>query len=174
MTDGLRWQEVFSGAEENLMNKQNGKVTDVAALKKSYWRTTPADRRLALMPFLWNVIAKRGQIFGNRQLGSDAYVTNGFFFSYPGTTKRFAVSQILASIATIKCQTRMSRCSSGSSASHHFKVISLLLGPGTYCNCVGFQSRPLRLGGQRRRHTCYATVGASQSSKSRNPSRVGG
>ncbi len=84
MTDGLRWQEVFSGAEENLMNKQNGKVTDLAALKKSYWRTTPADRRLALMPFLWNVIAKRGQIFGNRQLGSDAYVTNGFFFSYPG------------------------------------------------------------------------------------------
>jgi hypothetical protein len=103
MTDDLRWQEVFSGAEENLMNKQNGKVTDVAALKKSYWRTTPADRRLALMPFLWNVIAKRGQIFGNRQLGSDAYVTNGFFFSYPGTTKRFAVPQILASIATIKC-----------------------------------------------------------------------
>jgi hypothetical protein len=84
MTDGLRWQEVFSGAEQNLMNKQNGKVTDVVALKKSYWRTTPADRRLALMPFLWNVIAKQGQIFGNRQLGSDAYVTNGFFFSYPG------------------------------------------------------------------------------------------
>lgn len=83
MTDGPRWQEVFSGAEENLMNKQNGKVTDVAALKKSYWRATPADRRLALMPFLWNVIAKRGQIFGNRKLGSDAYVTNGFFFCIP-------------------------------------------------------------------------------------------
>ena len=84
MTDGLRWQEVFTGAEENLMNKKNGKVTDVAALKKSYWRATPEERRLTLMPFLWSVIAKEGQIFGNRQLGSDAYVTNGLFFSYPG------------------------------------------------------------------------------------------
>ncbi len=84
MTDGLRWQELFSGAEENLMSKKDGGVADVAALKKSYWRATSEERRLALMPFLWSVIAKRGQIFGNRQLGSDAYVTNGFFISYPG------------------------------------------------------------------------------------------
>jgi hypothetical protein len=36
------------------------------------------------MPFLWQVTAKKGQIFGNRDKGSDAYVTNGRFFSYPG------------------------------------------------------------------------------------------
>ena len=84
MTDGFRWQELFDGAEESLMNKQNGKVKNEAELKKSYWRATPEERREALMPFVWQVIAKQGQIFGNRDKGSDAYVTNHMFFSYPG------------------------------------------------------------------------------------------
>lgn len=84
MTDGLRYQEVFGGADPDLMNKENGGVTDVNALKKSYWRETPRERREALMPFVWTVVAKNGQIYGNRELGSGAYVTNGFNFSYPG------------------------------------------------------------------------------------------
>ena len=84
MTDGLRWQEVFSGAESILMNKENGAVSDEAALRKAYWRDTPEARRVALMPFLWTVIAKQGQIYGHRSAGSDAYVTNGLNFSYPG------------------------------------------------------------------------------------------
>jgi hypothetical protein len=84
MTDGLRWQEVFSGAELSIMSKKNGNVASEAALKKTYWRGSAEERRAALMPFLWTVIAKQGQIFGNREKGSDAFVTNGFFFSYPG------------------------------------------------------------------------------------------
>jgi hypothetical protein len=84
MTDGLRWQEVFSGAEQSLMNKKNGKVTDEASLKKTYWREAPEARREGLLPFVWGVMAKQGQIFGNREKGSDAYVTNGLWFSYPG------------------------------------------------------------------------------------------
>lgn len=84
MTDGLRWQEVFYGAEASLMNKKNGKVENEAALKKAYWRERSEERREALMPFLWTVMAKEGQVFGNREKGSDAFVTNGFFFSYPG------------------------------------------------------------------------------------------
>ena len=66
------------------MTKQNGKVKYEAELKKSYWRATPEERREALMPFVWQVIAKQGQIFGNRDKGSDAFVTNHMFFSYPG------------------------------------------------------------------------------------------
>ncbi len=66
------------------MNKQNGKVQDIAALKKAYWREDVQARREALMPFLWQVVGKQGQIFGNRDKGSDAYVTNHMFFSYPG------------------------------------------------------------------------------------------
>jgi hypothetical protein len=84
MTDGLRWQEVFKGAEESLMNKKNGKVKKEEELKKTYWRATADERRQVLMPFVWQVIAKQGQIFGNRDKGSDAYVTNHMFFSYPG------------------------------------------------------------------------------------------
>jgi hypothetical protein len=84
MTDGLRWQEVFDGAEASLMNKQNGKVKDEAAVKRAYWRETIEARREALMPFVWDVMAKQGQLFGSREKGSDAFVTNGMFFSYPG------------------------------------------------------------------------------------------
>jgi hypothetical protein len=84
MADGLRWQEVFGGAEESLMNKKNGKVEDAAVLKKAYWRDSVEARRAALMPFVWTVISKDGQIYGNREAGSDAYVTNGLNFSYPG------------------------------------------------------------------------------------------
>jgi len=84
MTDGLRWQEVFSGADKTLMSKKNGKVIDEASLKKAYWRETSEARREALLPFVWGVMAKQGQIFGNREKGSDAYVTNGLWFSYPG------------------------------------------------------------------------------------------
>jgi hypothetical protein len=84
MTDGLRWQEVFNGAEESLMTKENGGVSDVAGLKKTYWRDTPEARRAALLPFVWSVMSKNGQIYGNRNRGSDAFVTNGRNFSYPG------------------------------------------------------------------------------------------
>src|SRR5262249_13427398 len=60
MTDGLRWQEVFKGADDALMNKAN-RVTDPEELKKVFWRDTPDARRQELMPFLWTVIAKQGQ-----------------------------------------------------------------------------------------------------------------
>ena len=84
MTDGLRWQEVFQGAAPVLMTKGNGEGSNIPALKRAYWRVTETARREALMPFLWTVIARHGQIYGNRTLGSDAHVTNGKNFSYPG------------------------------------------------------------------------------------------
>ncbi len=84
MTDGLRWQEVFGGADKILLDKENGGVEDVDALAKAYWRETPQERREVLMPFLWNVIARQGQIYGSQAKGSVAYVTNGHNFSYPG------------------------------------------------------------------------------------------
>jgi hypothetical protein len=84
MTDGLRWQEVFTGGDASLMIKEEGKLADPAALKAEYWRDSAEERRRLLMPFLWNVVAKEGQIYGNRAKGSDAFVTNGKNFSYPG------------------------------------------------------------------------------------------
>jgi len=84
ISDGLRWQEVFNGAEEALMNKTNGGVKEVAQLKTNYWRSTPELRRAAVFPFFWNHIAQEGQLYGNQAQGSVASVTNGKKFSYPG------------------------------------------------------------------------------------------
>jgi hypothetical protein len=88
MADGLRWQEAFRGADPALMTKANG-VDDAAELRREFARATAAESRAALMPFLWNVVAKQGQVFGNRDLGSEAYVTNGLNFSYPGYSETF-------------------------------------------------------------------------------------
>jgi type I phosphodiesterase/nucleotide pyrophosphatase len=89
MMDGMRWQEVFNGAEAKLMKnpgpKQPGDADDLAAqTERDFWRSTAEERRSELMPFLWGTIAKQGQIFGNRKLKSDSHVTNGLNFSYPG------------------------------------------------------------------------------------------
>ncbi len=84
MSDGLRWQDVFQGADPELMTEENGHVSDIPKLRREFWREKPDARRQALMPFLWSVVARQGQIFGNPALGSQAYVTNGKNFSYPG------------------------------------------------------------------------------------------
>ncbi len=85
VSDGLRWQEIFTGAEEDLLNDKNGgSWLGESELRKRYWRATPAERRAALFPFLWETVAKQGQLFGNQTVGSVAHVTNGKAFSYPG------------------------------------------------------------------------------------------
>jgi hypothetical protein len=85
VSDGLRWQEVFTGAEEDLPDdKAGGSWMPAAELRERYWRATPSERRALLFPFLWDTVAKRGQIFGNQNIGSVAHVTNGKAFSYPG------------------------------------------------------------------------------------------
>ena len=85
VSDGLRWQEVFTGADPTLLNEANGGIWDKEQdLRREFWRDDPVERRRVLFPFLWNTVAVRGQIFGNQALGSDARVTNGLAFSYPG------------------------------------------------------------------------------------------
>jgi phosphopentomutase/2,3-bisphosphoglycerate-independent phosphoglycerate mutase family metalloenzyme len=84
VSDGLRWQEIFKGADSTLMNRKFGHVEDTAALRREFARDDASSARAALFPFIWNVVAKRGEIFGNRTVQSDADVTNGYKFSYPG------------------------------------------------------------------------------------------
>src|SRR5579885_2281445 len=83
MSDGLRWQEIFQGVDPELISKENG-VGDPDAFRRLYWRETAEARRKVLMPFLWNTVARQGQIFGNRKAGSEVSVSNGLNFSYPG------------------------------------------------------------------------------------------
>jgi len=85
VSDGLRWQEVFTGADPLLMNSKNGGIwRNEEDLKRLYWRERVEERRAALLPFFWTVIAKQGQLYGNQTRGSVARVTNGMAFSYPG------------------------------------------------------------------------------------------
>ncbi|WP_242206409.1 alkaline phosphatase family protein [Aestuariivivens insulae] len=73
--DGLRWQEVFKGADSLLIEN------------KKFWVDTEAERREKLMPFFWNTIASKGQLYGNRALGNKVDVKNEYWFSYPGRSE---------------------------------------------------------------------------------------
>lgn len=82
--DGLRWQEVFRGAEDMPLTREFGNFGNSNAIRKDFWRQTPEARREALFPFLWGTVAKQGQLWGNRDKGSEVRVSNGRNFSYPG------------------------------------------------------------------------------------------
>ncbi len=85
VSDGLRWQEIFTGADPTLLNEKNGGIWDKEAdLRRAFWRDDVNERRRLLFPFIWGTIAAHGQIFGNQLKGSVARVTNTFWFSYPG------------------------------------------------------------------------------------------
>ena len=91
-SDGLRWQDVFRGADPALLNQPDGGVSDVEAIRREYWRETPEARRETLMPFLWTVVARRGQLYGNADKASPAKVANGINLSYPGYNEMFTGS----------------------------------------------------------------------------------
>jgi len=81
--DGLRWQELFSGADPLLVTNKDY-VGDTTALRSHFWTAEPEKRRALLMPFLWNEVVKIGQLHGNRPKGSKVNLTNSMWFSYPG------------------------------------------------------------------------------------------
>lgn len=81
--DGLRWQELFGGADERLISNDAG-VKDIAATKQRFLRHDRKSNRETLMPFLWSVIASQGVIYGDPDNQSTAVVSNNLHFSYPG------------------------------------------------------------------------------------------
>ena len=83
--DGLRWQEIFSGADPALLDEaaRSGWTSD-SELRRKYGAAEAGERRQMLFPFIWNTVGKSGQLFGNESLGSVVRVTNRMWFSYPG------------------------------------------------------------------------------------------
>ncbi len=57
--DGLRWQEVFGGAEPALIDKEAGGVKNPAEIRERYLRNSVVEQRTVLMPFFWNTIAQQ-------------------------------------------------------------------------------------------------------------------
>ncbi|MBC7897625.1 MAG: alkaline phosphatase family protein [Cytophagaceae bacterium] len=89
VTDGLRWQEVFRGAERALVSRNAGGVRDTTFTLRTFWRADVDARRRALLPFFWERIATQGTLFGNQDQGSVAAITNTRRFSYPGYNEIF-------------------------------------------------------------------------------------
>lgn len=86
--DGFRWQEIFNGADEDLIGNEQF-TPDTATMKMLYWDESVEKRRHKLMPFFWSVIAKKGQLYGNRKFDNKVNVSNVYSFSYPGYNEIF-------------------------------------------------------------------------------------
>jgi len=87
--DGMRWQELFDGADRSLMGKDEKAIVESSSYKR-FWRATIDGRRAAMLPFFWSVVARDGQVFGDPAHQSVAHVTNGVWFSYPGYSEMLA------------------------------------------------------------------------------------
>jgi len=86
--DGFRWQELFYGADPEILADSES-TKDTMFSKAMFWHDNQKIRRERLMPFVWNVIAKQGQLFGNRKLGNYVNTKNFYAISYPGYNEIF-------------------------------------------------------------------------------------
>jgi hypothetical protein len=81
--DGVRWQEVFTGADQNIINDST-MVKDLESIGAKFWKADENKRRKVLMPFFWKTISETGQLYGNKRKGNVMRLTNPYLFSYPG------------------------------------------------------------------------------------------
>ncbi len=88
--DGMRWQEVFAGANRGLITGPDGGVADSGFTLQRFWRDDLDRRRQAVFPFLWGTVGRKGILLGDSTLGSAIRVTNGHRFSYPGYNELFS------------------------------------------------------------------------------------
>ena len=81
--DGLRWQELFRGADSLLVD-DTGMIEKSGSLLADFWHSDPLVRRTKLFPFVWSTLVQQGQVYGNRSLGTKMDTQNKLWFSYPG------------------------------------------------------------------------------------------
>lgn len=86
--DGMRWQEVFGGADSLLTFDSTARY-NAGYVQKRFWAPTARERREKLMPFFWSDLVKNGVIVGNRTYGSRVNNANPYWFSYPGYNELF-------------------------------------------------------------------------------------
>lgn len=58
-------------------------------MKMMYWAPSPQERRKKLMPFFWNVLVNKGQVYGNRFFRNKVNTSNFYSLSYPGYNEMF-------------------------------------------------------------------------------------
>jgi len=89
LMDGYRWRELFQGADSGLLFNHRYNHNDSAWTVTKYWDSDPEVRRHKLMPFVWDTIARQGEVLGNRAYGNMVNVRNKYWFSYPGRNEAF-------------------------------------------------------------------------------------
>lgn len=86
--DGVRWREVFNGADSALVNDA-GYTADPMLTQLEFWDSSLSERRRKLLPFFWNILVKQGSLYGNRNFYNKVNVANFYKFSYPGYNELF-------------------------------------------------------------------------------------
>ena len=84
----MRWEEVFGGIDSAIVVDKRF-TRDSAEMVARFWSSDRNERRKKLFPFLWNSIATRGQLYGDRLWGSVVNNANPYKFSYPGYNEIF-------------------------------------------------------------------------------------
>ncbi|RYY54876.1 MAG: phosphoglyceromutase [Chitinophagaceae bacterium] len=86
--DGLRWQEVFGGAD-SLLSFDTAAAYSTGYIGEKFWAPGADARREKLMPFFWSTLRKQGVLLGNRNYGNNFNNANPYWFSYPGYNEIF-------------------------------------------------------------------------------------
>jgi hypothetical protein len=81
--DGIRCQEIFKGGDPMIINNAHY-TADIDLAKLMYLDSSIEQNRKKLLPFFWNVIQQRGQLYGNRLYKNKVNVSNSYKFSYTG------------------------------------------------------------------------------------------
>lgn len=84
----MRWQEVFGGIDSALVVDKRF-THDSAGIIEKFHGNGREERRKKLFPFFWNTIVKEGQLYGDRNNGSEVNNANPYKFSYPGYNEIF-------------------------------------------------------------------------------------
>lgn len=82
--DGVRWREIFSGADPRLTADKTYMHPDIRSDIIDPAFVAPKDRAAALTPFLHSVEAQGGVLLGDRDSGACMSVANDLWYSYPG------------------------------------------------------------------------------------------
>ncbi len=86
--DGVRWQEIFNGADREILNNSKY-VKDTSLMLRQFWSSDTLQNRQKLLPFFWSVIANDGLLMGNRTFNNKVNVANFYKISYPGYAEIF-------------------------------------------------------------------------------------
>src|SRR5689334_1196535 len=76
--DGYRWKELYRGADSAKLFSAAYTSQKDSIKKAKYWGANVTERRNKLMPFFWETIATKGQLYGNRDLGNFVNTKNPY------------------------------------------------------------------------------------------------